>query len=142
VQIASTGILERSIALPAEARGLSDVAVDGQGSIFALDGVGRRVWVARPGEAVFTPLSGSLSEDLDFPGGLDVDSSGRLLVLDQNGGGVVILGPDGAFRGRQAVFGWKEGHLRWPTDICTTRRGSVVIADRENQRVQVFAVGE
>ena len=142
VQIAASGILERSIELPAEARGLTDVAVDGRGSIFALDGVGRRVWVARPEEAAFTPLSGSLSEDLDFPGALDVDPSGRLLVADQNGGGVVILGSDGSFRGRQSALGWKEGLLRYPTDLCSSRRGLVVIAERENQRVQVFAVGE
>jgi len=142
VQIAASGTLERSIALPAEARSLTDVALDGRGSIYALDGVGRRVWVARPGEAAFAPLSGSLSEDLDFPGALDADPSGRLLVADENGGGVVILGPDGSFRGRQSAYGWKEGFLRYPTDICSSRRGFVAVADRENQRVQVFAVDE
>ena len=142
VQITASGVLERSIDLPAELRGLTDVAVDGRGSIFALDGVGRRIWVVRPGEAAFTPLSGSLSEDLDFPGALAADPSGRLLVADQNGGGVVILGPDGSFRGRQSAFGWKEGFLRYPSDLCSSGRGLVVIADRENQRVQVFTLGE
>jgi sugar lactone lactonase YvrE len=142
VQIAASGLLERSIDLPAELRALADVAVDGRGSIFALDEIGRRVWVARPGEAAFNPLSGSLSEDLDLPGALEVDPSGRLLVTDLSGGGVVILGPDGSFRGRQSAFGWKEGLLRYPADLCSTGHGLVVIADRENQRVQVFAVGE
>ncbi|HZI95346.1 MAG TPA: NHL repeat-containing protein [Patescibacteria group bacterium] len=142
VQISATGSLDRSIALPGEARGITDVALDGRGSVLALDGVGRRVWVARPGDAAFAPLSGSLAEDLDYPGALDVDPSGRLLVADLDGGGVVMLGPDGSFRGRQLAFGSKQGLLRYPTDLCSTRRGLVVIADRENQRVQVFAIGE
>jgi hypothetical protein len=142
VQIATGGAVERSIALPAEMRSLSDVAVDARGSLYALDGVGRRVWVARPGEAALTPLSAPLTEDLDFPGAIEADPSGRLLVTDLDGGGVVILGPDGSFRGRQSAFGWKEGMLRYPTDICSSARGLVLVADRENQRVQVFAVGE
>jgi len=142
VQISASGALERSIALPAEARGITDVAVDGRGSIFLLDGVGRRVWMARSGEAVFGPWSGSLAEDLDFPGALDADSSGRILVADEHGGGVVILGPDGSFRGRQSAFGWKDGFLRYPSDLCSNGRGLVAIADRENQRVQVFTLGE
>lgn len=142
VQIAASGAVERSVALPAEARGLSDVATDGRGSIFALDGVARRIWVVRPGETAFTLLAGPLSEDLDFPGALEADPAGRLLVADLHGGGVVILGPDGSFRGRQSAHGWKEGLLRYPADLCSSGRGLVVVADRENQRVQVFTVDE
>lgn len=142
VQISASGAVERTIGLPADFRSLTDVAVDGRGSVYALDGVGRRVWVARPGESAFATLSAPLSEDLDFPGAIDADASGRLLVTDLDGGGVVILGPDGSFRGRQSAFGWKEGALRYPTDICSNGRGLVFIADRENQRVQVFSVGE
>lgn len=136
------GALERAIDLPAEARGPVDVAVDGRGAIFLLDGVGRKVFVARPGDTAFAPHSGSLAEDLDFPGALDADVSGRLLVTDEHGGGVVILGPDGSFRGRQSAYGWKDGLLRYPSDLCSNGRGLLAIADRENQRVQVFTVGE
>lgn len=142
VAIASSGSLERSIGLPAEAKGIDDVAVDARGTVFALDGVGRRVWVARAGDAAFGPFSASLTEDLDYPTALDADASGRILVADGHGGGVVILGPDGSFRGRQSGFGWKDGFLRYPTDLCSDGHGRVVVADRENQRVQVFTVGE
>jgi len=142
VEISASGALERSISLPAEGRGLTDVGVDGRGSIYALDGIGRTVWVARAGEAAFAPLSGSLSEDLDFPTALEVDPSGRILLADEHGGGIVSLGPDGSFRGRQSAFGWKDGFLRYPSDLCASGRGLVVVADRENQRVQVFTVGE
>lgn len=142
VQISATGALERSVELPAAVRGLADLAIDSRGSIFALDSVGRRVWAMRSGENAFTPMSDSLSQDLDFPSALDADASGRVLVADLNGGGVVMLGPDGSFRGRQSAYGWKEGFLRYPADLCVTGRGLVVVADRENDRVQVFAVDE
>src|SRR5262245_54264986 len=128
-QVGASGGLERAITLPAGARGISDVALDGRGSVFALDGVGRRVYVARPGEGTFSALSGSLAEDLDLPGAIEADPSGRLLVTDVNGGGVVILGADGSFRGRQSAFGWKDGFLRYPTDLCSTGHGLLVIAD-------------
>lgn len=142
VRLDAGGALERSIDLPTEARGAVDVAVDGRGALFLLDGVGRRVFVARAGDTAFAPLSASLAEDLDFPGALEVDASGRLLVTDEHGGGVVILGPDGSFRGRQSAHGWKDGLLRYPSDLCSNGRGLLAIADRENQRVQVFTFGE
>lgn len=142
IQLSASGALERAITTPGDVRGLTDIAVDRRGALLLLDGVGRRVWMAGAGEESFAPLTGSLAEDLDFAGAIDIDPSGRLLVADLDGGGVVILGPDGSFRGRQSAFGWKEGLLRYPTDLCVDGRGHVAIADRENQRVQVFAVGD
>ena len=142
VEIDPAGALRRALPLPAEAGVISDVAVSEQGSIFVLDGTGRRVWISRPGEAAFAPFSESLAEDMDYPSALDVDPSGRVFIADENGGGVVILGPGGSFRGRQSGYGWKEGYLRYPSDLCVNGRGRVVVADRENQRVQVFTVGE
>jgi sugar lactone lactonase YvrE len=142
VEISAAGALQRAIDLPHDARGLTDVAVDGRGSIFALDGVGRRIWVARPGDTVFGPFSGSLAPDVEFPGALATDPSGLLLVADEDGGSIVMLGPDGSFRGRQSAFGWKDGLLRYPTDLCSNGHGLVAVADRENQRVQVFELGE
>jgi hypothetical protein len=54
----------------------------------------------------------------------------------------VILGADGSFRGRQAGTGWKEGSLRYPSGLCAGPAGTIFVADRENGRVQMFAVSE
>jgi len=140
VVLAPGGEVERSVALREDAAIVTDIAVDARGTIYALDAVGRRVLVARPGEPTLTPLSGSLAEDLDFPGALAVDPTGRIFVTDQNGGGILTLGLDGSFRGRQSSYGWRDGYLRYPTDLCTGQDGTLVVADRENQRVQVFRV--
>ena len=135
-----SGAVERSIAFPAEARFPSDVAVDARGDVYAVDSVARRVFVARAGEAALAPLTPSLFEDLDFPTSIAVDMEGRVFVADEHGGGIVILGRDGSFRGRQLARGWKDGLLRYPSDLCLDGRGRLFVAERGNDRVQMFEI--
>jgi len=135
-----SGAVERSIAFPAEAGFLSDLAVDPRGDVYVVDSVGRRVHVARKGEAALAPLTPSLFEDLDFPTSIAVDAEGRLFVADEHGGGVVILGRDGSFRGRQLARGWKDGLLRYPSDLCLDGRGRLFVTERGNNRVQMFEI--
>ncbi len=132
------GKLIRGIAFPRESGFFSDLAVDDSGTLFLIDSVGRRLFSASRDSAVIAPLPGSLREDLDFPTSIAVDARGNVLVVDQNGGGIVVLGRDGTFRGRQLSMGWKEGLLRYPSQICVGGDGSVFIADRGNNRVQAF----
>jgi DNA-binding beta-propeller fold protein YncE len=134
------GAVERSIAFPEQVGFLSDVAVDDRGDVYVVDSVARRVHVARAGEAALVPLTPSLVEDLDFPTSIDVDAEGRLFVADEHGGGVVILGRDGAFRGRQLSMGWRDGFLRYPSDVCVDSRGRLFVAERGNNRVQMFEI--
>ncbi len=132
------GNVVRAIAFPKEAGFFSDVAVDESGTLFLVDSVGRRVFSAAPDSAAVSPLSPVLKEDLDFPTSVAVDARGNLLVVDQNGGGIVVLGRDGAFRGRQLGMGWKDGLLRYPSQVCAGADGNVFVADRGNNRVQAF----
>jgi sugar lactone lactonase YvrE len=140
--LGSGGALERSIAFPADARSPSDVAVDARGTVYVVDAVRRQVYAARKDDKDLAPFSKSLAEDLDFPSALASDGAGHLFVADENGGGIVILGPDGSFRGRQSTYGWKEGYLRYPSGVCTNGKGLLIVADRENHRVQVFSIAE
>jgi sugar lactone lactonase YvrE len=128
------------VALPPECRSPSDVAVGPSGRIYVLDGVGSRIFAAAKGETAASPLGASLSEDLAFATSLAADAEGRLFVVDQNGGGIVILGPDGSFRGRQSGMGWTEGLLRWPSSICLDGKGGIAVADRENNRIATFQI--
>ena len=133
--------VRRQIAFPKDARGLADLAIDAKGRIFALESVGRRVLVARPEDPAFAPFA-DLQEQTAFPTALAVDGQGLLAVADQGGGGIVFLGPDGSFRGRQAGPGWKEGLLRSPSGLAAGPPGLLFVADRGNNRVAVFAVSE
>ncbi len=133
------GRAQSEIKLP-ESRGFfSDLAVGGDGSVFLIDSVTPKLVVARK-DAPAKDLTGGLAEDMDFPTSLIADEGGRLLVVDQAGGGVVLFGADGSFRGRQSSMGWKEGMLRDPAAICVSGGGLAFVADRGNSRVQVFAV--
>lgn len=135
----AAGAVQATVPLPAELGFASDVAVGPRGEAYVLDSVGRRVWVARSGEKALTPLGDVLTEDVEFPTAIAADE-GRLFLLDENGGGVVVLGQDGSFRGRPLAMGWKEGFLRYPVDACVDTAGRVFVAERGNNRIQMFAV--
>lgn len=137
--LSSEGSPLRTIAFPDEAGFLSDLAVDAGGTVYAVDSVGHRVFAARKGEATLAPLAEGLEEYLDFATALGSDAQGRLFLVDQNGGGLVILGRDGSFLGRQSAYGWKPGFLRYPTDLCLLET-RLLVADRGNNRVQIFDI--
>ncbi len=137
-----SGKLVREIAFPKEYGFFSDLAVDAGGNVLLLDSVGKRVFKAAKDAPAAAPLSGSLKEEAYFPASLAVDRQGTILLVDQNGDGVVILGPDGAFRGRRLSMGWKAGFLRSPAQICVTENGTAFIADRGNNRVDAFLIAE
>jgi hypothetical protein len=64
---------------------------------------------------------------------------GRLYLVDRNGNGMVSLGVDGSFQGRQLEIGWSDGLVYYPSQVCVTDTGDVILADRDNNRVQYFA---
>lgn len=133
--------VRRQIVFPREARGLADLALDARGIVYALESAGRRVLAARPDDPAFAPLA-SLEEEMAFPTALAVDDTGRIAIADLSDGGIVFLGPDGSFRGRQSAMGWKEGLLRYPSGLAAGPPGLLFVADRGNNRVAVFAVSE
>lgn len=140
--IGASGALERSIGFPADAGFPTDLTVDPHGSVFVVDGLRRIVYVARKDDKDLAPFSRSLAEDLDYASAIATDGAGHFFVADENGGGIVVLGLDGSFHGRQSAYGWRDGYLRYPSGLCTNGRGTLVVADRENQRVQVFSIGD
>lgn len=137
-----SGKAQRQIPFPKEHGFFSDLAVDAGGNIFLIDSVQRKVFAAAKDAAAVTPLSGSLREELRFPTAIATDNKGTIFVVDQNGSGIVIVGQDGAFRGRRLSMGWKDGFLRYPAQMCVSGGGNVFIADRGNNRVEAFLISE
>jgi streptogramin lyase len=130
----------RKIELPTiHAAAFTDLAVDQAGTIYVLETVGATIWVAQKTDASFKQVSQSLKEYMSFPTSLTV-YKGSLLVTDQNGAGIVSLGLDGSYRGRQLAMGATEGLLYYPSQLCVTSDGELFIADRGNNRVQLFTV--
>jgi hypothetical protein len=138
--IAPDGKYQKHIAFPKSYGFFSDLAVDPKGRIFLIDSIRKTVFAAQKDSKEFAPLTGSLKEYLSFPTYITTDHRGRIFVVDENGSGIVILGQDGSFQGRQLSMGWNEGLLSFPSQICINDKEEVFIADRGNSRVQVFTV--
>ena len=134
------GKFRRQMEFPKEYGFISDLAVDFKGTIFLVDSVKAMVFVAAKDAKTFTPLTQGLREHLSFPTSLTTDSRGGLYAVDENGAGVVLLGQDGSFLGRQLAMGWNEGLLYYPSQMCVNQRDEAFIADRGNSRVQVFSI--
>jgi streptogramin lyase len=134
------GKFVRQILLPADCRAPSGVAVDSTGKVFVADSAQPRLYAAAKDQSTMVPITGSLREDMDFAGALAVDEQRNVFVLDEHGGGIVLFGADGSFRGRQGAYGWLDGQLRWPAALCVGADGFVAVADRENNRVVTYLI--
>jgi sugar lactone lactonase YvrE len=139
--LATSGKYLRQVAFPEKYGFITDLAVGPKGVIYIIDGADSKVYEA-PGDGTkgFSQLTQGLNKDLHFAANITVDSTGYMYLADQNGGGVVVLGPDGSFRGRPVVFGWKEGLVRYPAQLAVSDSGVLFVADRENSRVQVYTL--
>ncbi|GFE59089.1 NHL repeat-containing protein [Geobacter sp. AOG1] len=120
----------------------TDLAVNAEGSIYLVDGTNSTVFVAEKKAMAFVPLTKSMKADMDFPGYITTDSRGNIYLVDQNGGGIIALGPDGSFRTRMLSMGWKPGLLYYPGQICLNNKGALFVADRDNNRVQIFEMAK
>jgi DNA-binding beta-propeller fold protein YncE len=138
--VSPDGKYQRHIDFPKDFGFFSDLAVDFKGNILLIDSVGKRVFIAQKDAKNFSPLGTSLKEYLNFPTSITTDSRGTIYVVDENGGGIVILGQDGSYLGRQLTMGWNEGMLYYPSQMRINEKGEVFIADRGNSRVQIFTI--
>lgn len=134
----SEGQYRRHVDLPDEYGFFSDVAVDAQGNIYLLDGADAVVYKAAVGADRFTRLTEDLDAYLNFPTNLTVDGRGVLYLVDQYGSGLVLVSGGGSFQGRVLEMGWGEKGLYYPSQICVSPNGNLLIADRSNNRVQRF----
>lgn len=131
------GRVTREIPLPAGPPTIVDVAVDAAGRILLLDPAGAQLWAAEKGAEAFKPLGAPLKDRLLF-GAYLAERGGRFLVVDQHAHALVALGGDGSYQGRELEMGWTDGKLYYPAQACAVD-GLVVVADRNNNRVQLFS---
>ena len=138
--VSPDGKYQRHIDFPKDVGFISDLAVDIKGTVLLIDSTKARLFSASKDSKEFTALTKGLREYLNFPTYLTTDSRGTIYVVDENGSGIVILGQDGSFLGRQISMGWNEGLLYYPSQMCINDKGEVFIADRGNSRVQIFSL--
>lgn len=134
------GAFSRALALPDGTRFAADLAIDGTGSVIVLDSVGRKLYAAARDANTFSQLGGDLKDLLvSLPTSLAA-SRGLFFVVEASGGSIATLGQDGSFLVRQLTPGWQEGSLDHPGQVCVTEKDELLVADRDNSRIQVFAL--
>jgi hypothetical protein len=133
----ATGAFRRQVEIPKDAGMAMDVAEDVGGTLYVVDAVNAAVWSADKDAKAFKALTPSMKDKMNFPTYLTA-GNGRIMVVDQNGNGIVILGADGSYQGRQLSIGWSDGLVNYPGQMCLTEAGIAFLADRYNNRVQVF----
>ncbi|MGA8891785.1 MAG: NHL repeat-containing protein [Anaeromyxobacteraceae bacterium] len=131
------GTITRQLELPKGTSAITDVHVDAGGIIFVVDGSQAAIWVADKAATAFKPFTSSMKDKMNFPAYM-TGAKGRFFLVDQNGNGIVVLGADGAFQGRQLAIGWSDGYLYYPAQMCINAAGTAFVADRNNNRLQVF----
>jgi sugar lactone lactonase YvrE len=136
------GKYQRRIPFPKQYGFFSDVTVDAQGKVFLLDSVAAVVYGAAQGEKQFSQLTKGMKKYMNFPTSITVDSSGLIYLVDQHGSGLALIGQDGEFLGRELGMGWGERGLYYPAQICVNSSMRIFIADRNNNRVQIFRSSE
>lgn len=132
----SSGSAARKLPLP---RGeFADLALDAAGVVYLVDLIASIPYAAGPGADAFKPLGKGMKDVLAFPASLFATGRGQLLVADEHGHALVTIGTDGSFLGRQLDLGHREAQLSYPSAVCVNGAGDVYVADRGNNRVQVF----
>ena len=132
------GKFVKQIDFPKEYGFISDLALTPGGDILLLDSVNAVVFVAKKDAAAFALLTNSLREYMNFPTYVTAGTRGEFYLVDQDGGAIIVMGLDGSFLGRQLGLGWKTGLLYYPSQICISKNGEFIVADRNNSRVQIF----
>jgi hypothetical protein len=136
--LAPDGTVKRQLPLPRDGAVFTAVAVGANGTVYVVDAVAARIWSAAKEATAFKPFTEPLKGYMNFPAHLVTTARG-LVVVDQNGSGLVLIGQDGGYLGRQLGMGWSGGSVYYPGQICVTGAGDVFVADRGNDRVQVFS---
>jgi len=140
IVLSHDGKYQKQIPFPKDYGFFSDLSVDSKGTLFLIDCVKAMVLSAAKDSNSFSPLTKSLREYLNFPTSVTTDNRGTICIVDENGSGIVILGQDGSYQGRQLSMGWNEGLLHFPSQMSMNDKGEVFIADRGNSRVQIFTL--
>jgi DNA-binding beta-propeller fold protein YncE len=72
------------------------------------------------------------------PRGLSLDFEGRLYVAEAGAGRIAVFSPEGEFVSRMGSQGIGERRFLVPTDVCASRSFTLLVADSESDRAQVF----
>jgi DNA-binding beta-propeller fold protein YncE len=121
----------------------NNVVRDSKGNYYVSDGNNGRISTWSP-EKIYQSFFGfgSTISSLNLPRGMWMDEKDRLHVADAVGQAIRVYdvsGVEPALLFNFGEFGVNEGYFNYPTDICIDSTGRVYIADRENNRIDIWS---
>jgi DNA-binding beta-propeller fold protein YncE len=148
LQLGPDGTLQQRFDTPLAASGglayPNGITADSQGRVLVADSNNGRVLVVDSTSGVLLTLGrGGFGPALGLPRGVAVDGSGRVYVADATNHHVMIysLGdnPDSArLVASVGDEGIGDGEFEFPNGVAVDRSARLYVADRENDRVQVW----
>lgn len=76
------------------------------------------------------------------PLGVSTDLFGNVFVADTGNHRVVRYDADGAFVFQFGGYGWSDGELSGPTDVCAREGFRLFVVDAGNERIQEFDISD
>ncbi|GAA1514273.1 NHL repeat-containing protein [Nocardioides humi] len=127
---------------------IGDLTVDAAGNVHIADYSGSIVADIPAAVYVFTPAGTYLRayamrpccDVTEAAGGVGIGPNGRSYVASPTSDQVVVFNADGSRYKASSGSGTAPGKLKSPWGLDVAPDGSVVVADRENSRVQVFTL--
>lgn len=113
------------------------LAVTAKDRIYVADLNNKRVQMLDSRGKVHMSLGGKM---FSLPAAIAVDERDRLYVVDAFSHELAVFSADGAGLARFSRLGQKEGELYYPAGIAYGGRGLVAVADKFNDRVQLFRI--
>lgn len=118
----------------------TDVAVDAADNVYAVDRTAARVRVFTSAGVLLRTIGASGINDGQFfqPTGVAVSGS-SIFVTDSGNSRIQRLTTTGTFETKFGTFGGGAGELSWPSRAAVDSLGRVLVAERDNHRLQMFA---
>jgi len=116
------------------------ISVDSDGNIYVADTNSARIQVFNnKGKflTLFKPGTGTNIE-ITHPVGIDATRPDEILVVESFGHEVQAYDSEGNFLYKFGSFGLGDGQFRYPQGIAVANDGRVYIADRGNNRIQIW----
>lgn len=125
---------------PGEFSRPQSMVIDGD-LVYITDACNHRLEVFKT-DGTFVRTMGHVGSGLGeyrFPYGLDMDSSGRLIVCEFGNNRVQLIDKEtGKGLGAWGMAGREPGEMAYPWGVAVDKRGRVVAVDAGNNRLQVF----
>lgn len=96
-------------------------------------------WIARRVAALLPPPGGPAFRE---PAAISADPFGRLFVADAGNHRVVQYDADGRAVFEFGGYGWRDGQLSHPTDVCAREGFRLFVVDSGNERIQQFDIDD